>query len=309
VTLLEDHGYSDLLTVYNCIIEGMGAGSAPRFRYQKLGEPEDSQISARGEKNYGKNGAKFQLDTLSTNISDIVGILDDDACLLGPVRPLDIFTENGTIIVRGTKGREFDEYEQWVENIGLPWTGHFMTDFPVIWWKDMLPDIRSWMVKSAFGIEHDGSIDDQWSAAYAELFARAGHPSEYNVILNFAAQSNKWNSKYAFQIRRQAVPSSPIRALAMHQHRMGCPGEAALERLRHDGVPWYKILQNYPQDLCYGYDQNGDNFTWSSWGFCKGLTDASMHPLNNALIEVASQFTNNISGWKSCWLAGEEQSL
>ena len=82
-----------------------------------------------------------------------------------------------------------------------------MIDFPVYIWRDMLPDFRAYVTKVAFPSSSapHGDFDAFWRAC-RHLQDKAGwEPSEYTNLLQYAWESPKWRSRYAFQVAFQIV--------------------------------------------------------------------------------------------------------
>lgn len=203
---------------------------------------------------YAKNSWKFWLDEYE-NVAPVIAILDDDACLVDHFVPADVLDAHGKIIQHGihVNGGAF---VNWVSDIHLPFLAHFMTEFPVYIWRDMLPDLRAWMVKEGVNEEISSNATRakaQFWRAYANLFNRGhGHKSEFNLIHNWAAADERWKNKYRYRI----APQKLSLGTSFHQHRMGCAGKEHLSQ-RHTtgGVErtWREHLLFYPNTVNYHF--------------------------------------------------------
>ena len=134
----------------------------------------------------------------------------------------------GKVVARGILQKD-QTWARWIHDIGLPWVGNFMTDFPVFWWRDMLPDMREWMIRKASGrppSEDTAVMRDQFWRAYQKLFRETpgGHSCEYCILLNFAHASDKWRGRYDWRV----APHRISMGMSLHQHTCGCPRKQEL---------------------------------------------------------------------------------
>ena len=163
----------------------------------------------------------------------------DDDCSRFPCHYLCEDPATGKIIARGIMQKD-QSWARWVRDIGLPWIGNFMTDFPVFWWRDMLPDMRKWMVKHTTGekmSENPVEAKDQFWRAYQKLFRETpgGHSCEYCILLNFAHSSDKWRDRYEWRI----APDKISMGMSLHQHRCGCPRKAEIPNSLREVLLFY----------------------------------------------------------------------
>ena len=166
----------------------------------------------------------------SNSSADIFVILDDDSCLLDNIRYSDIISDN-KLRVRGlarvTRYNSLNVYERAISyGLDLEPIGHFMTDFPLPIWRDMLPDLRDWLVKLALNetLDTRAPVNDQISTVREAMLAidKRGHYgafSEFNVIYHFAYYSTKWHHRYDWLI----APNRVAVGLSTHEHKVGCP--------------------------------------------------------------------------------------
>lgn len=219
-----------------------------------------------------KNNWKFFLDGVPGD-ADILAIIDDDSCLIDSFVPDDILTPDGKIIVHGFKDWTHNpQWEHWItDQVGLPYSGHYMSDFPMFVWRDMLPDLRAWMVQQAFGHPMDTAnashaLDQFWHA-YAKLFKRRDGTSEYNLIFNFARFSPKWKSRYDWRL----APRRLSLGLTLHQHIKGCPRKWELDQIETEfGTPLRDLYLFFPYNLLGRYHPHNVKgraglFAHSSW--------------------------------------------
>jgi len=222
---------------------------------------------------YAKNSWKFWLDEYE-NVAPVIAILDDDACLVDHFVPADVLDAQGRIIQHGihvsvpadaldAQGKIIQHgihvsggaYVNWVTDIHLSFLAHFMTEFPVYIWRDMLPDLRAWMVKEGVNEEISPNVTRakaQFWRAYGNLFDRGqGHKSEFNLIHNWAAADEKWKHKYSYRI----APQNLSLGTSFHQHKSGCAGKKHLSQ-RHTGDvkrSWREHLLFYPNTVNYHF--------------------------------------------------------
>lgn len=177
-----------------------------------------------------KNSWKFLLDRKTD--ADVLALFDDDACLLTHFVPED-WVVDGKLIVHGTDGGMGEwRADNWIEWLGLQNGGYFMTDFPVLIWREMLADLRKWMVKRALNetlsFDPDTETDQTWRA-FQVLFQQHfdwALTSEFNLIMNFAYTSPKWRSRYNWRV----VPHGALSlGIAVHSKR-GCPPDAMFDQ-------------------------------------------------------------------------------
>ena len=152
-------------------------------------------------------------------------------------------------------------WARWIKDIGLPWVGNFMTDFPVFWWRDMLPDMREWMVRKTLGAKMSDNrkkARDEFWRAYQKLFRETpgGHSCEYCILLNFAHSSDKWRDRYDWRV----APSAISLGMSLHQHGCGCPRKAEVPNSLRE------VLLFYPYALRTHFDRSVKrNFRTSDW--------------------------------------------
>ena len=206
---------------------------------------------------YAKNSWKFWLDEYA-NVAPVIAILDDDACLVDHIVPADVLDGQGRIIQHGIqlRGGGGGDYAAWMSDIHLPCLAHFMTEFPVYFWRDMLPDLRAWMVKE--GVNETISLNatrakEQFWRAYANLFNRGGHKSEFNLIHNWAAADEKWKHNYSYRI----APQNLSLGTSFHQHKPGCASKKHLSQ-RYDADivarTWREHLLFYPNTANHAFE-------------------------------------------------------
>ena len=212
---------------------------------------------------FTKNHWKFWLDEIVPPAPDgrdrVIAIIDDDSCLVDHFVADDIVNPvTGQLVAHGLhvdkhgyhlanhnpKARNrLDSWAKWTLDIGLPWWGNFMTDFPVFFWREMLPDLRTWMIES--GLRKTMSSDpeqiktDFWKV-YQKYFrdTPGGHYCEFCLILNYAYMSLKWRERYEWRL----APTNISLGMSLHQHLPGCPTREQLSKLREQ-------LLYYPLNL------------------------------------------------------------
>mmetsp|Transcript_6899 Transcript_6899/g.7881 ORF Transcript_6899/g.7881 Transcript_6899/m.7881 type:complete len:209 (+) Transcript_6899:33-659(+) len=185
---------------------------------------------------------KFDLHKRSN--SSIVGVIDDDACLLKTLLPRDILNPQGKIIVRAMKGA--DQWHQVNYKVGLGYVGNFMTDFPVFWWSEMMNDMESWAEEKFPFLKERAKANGHnimWN--FIKHLYTLGVPSKFNVIFNWAYDSPKWHDKYEWRIS----PDNFTMPGSLHVHNYGgCPD---INDNFHFGID--QLL--YPFNLQYYYQK------------------------------------------------------
>ena len=107
--------------------------------------------------------------------ADIIAIVDDDACLLDHFVLDDIVDpRTGKLIAHGVAGQsESWKDTQGVRALNLTYVANFMTDFPVFVWREMLPDLRAWLI--AQGTDGKQNVDipfwQAWVGICKKVFA------------------------------------------------------------------------------------------------------------------------------------------
>jgi hypothetical protein len=231
---------------------------------------------------FRQNAWKFFLDKHSD--ADIFAVIDDDSCLLDSVRHTDLLTSSAAaaaaaasaegqqlprLIVHGLEtppntvvpsGHKY--FTQFVPKaMGMAFKAHFMTDFPISFWRDMLPDFRSWAVNHTLNESLHSSIDTQHDqlARALELMSHEGGLSEFNLLFHFAYFDEKWHDRYDWRL----APSRLSVGLSTHEHTMGCPPTWTNDRVMKmesrsgnggASVPPSEYLF-YPYNLIIGHSQ------------------------------------------------------
>ena len=132
---------------------------------------------------------KYVLDWHSE--AELLGVLDDDACLLDHVIRGDLMTCSDKIIVRGVRfERRPIKTKHEVSNgfLGIDSDVNYMVDFPVIFWRGHLEAFRRHVVRHV--LQEDYSPQNWWRAV-AELLRRGWRPSEYSNLMGFAMQRSR----------------------------------------------------------------------------------------------------------------------
>jgi hypothetical protein len=171
---------------------------------------------------YAKNHWKFFLDHYSN--AKIIAIVDDDACLLTKLGKDDLLNERGQLIARGLGDEVSPHYRRFIVDV-LKWTyiGDFMTDFPVFFFQDMLPDLREAMIAA---VPNATEFEPALRWLIQQSHPRIRKFSEFAIILNFAYHSEKWRSRYDWQIIQPSVgilstAGSEVLGMSTHQHGTG----------------------------------------------------------------------------------------
>ena len=217
---------------------------------------------------FTKNHWKFWLDEIippDPNGDDrVIAIIDDDACLIDHFVPDDIVNPiTGRLIAHGLhidrhgyhlgekdpkKRTELDSWARWTLAIGLPWWGNFMTDFPVFFWREMLPDLRRWMIehglRKTMPTDYDQVKSDFWKV-YQKFFRDTpGHYCEFCLLLNYAYMDPKWRDRHDWRL----APTNVSLGMSLHQHtHWGVSGCPTREQLLHNKL--YESLLYYPYNL------------------------------------------------------------
>ena len=161
---------------------------------------------------------KYVLDWHSE--AELLGVLDDDACLLDHVLRGDLMTCSDKIIVRGVRFEQRPiktKHEASNAFLGISSDVNFMVDFPVIFWRGHLEAFRRHVVRHV--LQEDYSPQNWWRAV-ADLLRRGWRPSEYSNLMGFALQSPEWRSKYDFQV----VPNHQRPVMGVASHKLGTCG-------------------------------------------------------------------------------------
>jgi hypothetical protein len=252
--MMMDKSYSSTTDAWDFMLCLNNTNYAPKF--DVISSAEDNVAAdAGGTKNFWK----FFLDQQCSSDDDVLVVFDDDSCLIDHVALTDIYDPaTKKLVVHGLSvyaDAVLLDFKKWIGSINLAWRGHFMTDFPVVWWCGMLKDLRAWMIKEALNedVSDDMSTTQFWKA-YQTLFKRGGHGSEFNLILNFAANSAKWKSRYDFRI----APQKKSIGLTLHQHVAGCPFKDQIAGFR-------KTLLHYPNGLLTHWNDRNQTFQKARW--------------------------------------------
>ena len=165
---------------------------------------------------------KYVLDLHSE--AELLGVLDDDACLLDHVIRGDLMTCSDKIIVRGVRfERRPIKTKHEVSNgflgissdvnfmvpllcssalqsgvsrgstrsrvsLGDRWLISTQVDFPVVFWRGHLEAFRRHVVRHV--LREDYSVETWWRAV-AQLLRRGWRPSEYSNLMGFAMQRSR----------------------------------------------------------------------------------------------------------------------
>ena len=132
---------------------------------------------------------KYVLDWHSE--AELLGVLDDDACLLDHVIRGDLMTCDDRIVVRGVRfERRPIKTKHEVSNgfLGISSDVNFMVDFPVVFWRGHLEAFRRHVVRHV--LQEDYSVENWWRAV-AQLLRQGWRPSEYSNLMGFAMQRSR----------------------------------------------------------------------------------------------------------------------
>ena len=158
---------------------------------------------------------KYVLDWHSE--AELLGVLDDDACLLDHVIRGDLMTCSDKIIVRGVRfERRPIKTKHEISNsfLGIDSDVNYMVDFPVIFWRGHLEAFRRHVVRHV--LQEDYSVENWWRAV-SQLLKKGWRPSEYSNLMGFAMQSAEWRARYDFQI----VPNHQRPVMGVASHKLG----------------------------------------------------------------------------------------
>jgi hypothetical protein len=236
---------------------------------------------------FRQNAWKFFLDTHSD--ADIFAVIDDDSCLLDSVRHTDLLTSSASaggqqlpprLIVHGLETppntvvpNGHKTFTQFVPKaMGMAFKAHFMTDFPISFWREMLPDFRAWAVSHTLNETLHPSIDAQHDqlARALESMSRQGGLSEFNLIFHFAYFDEKWHDRYDWRL----APSRLSVGLSTHEHATGCPptwtNDDRVMKMESTSGNGASLLPSeylfYPYNLILGHSQrHAGSFRSVNW--------------------------------------------
>lgn len=177
---------------------------------------------------------KFTVDKYTP--APAVAIFDDDACLFTQVVRRHL-VEDGKLINRGLRMEGVEANGRWKKAtefvLGKKQVADFMTDFPVLLWRDMLPELRSHIInrfKDEAAIDTNLPEEAQLSRALHFISTHA-QLSEFNLMMNYAWNTPSWKDRYQwhFAPSQDLMPGykagevKPIPAFSLHNHQRGCP--------------------------------------------------------------------------------------
>jgi hypothetical protein len=168
---------------------------------------------------------KYVLDWHSDAL--LLGVLDDDACLLDHVLRGDVVSCANRVVVRGvrfTRRRVKTKHEVSNGFLGIASDVNFMVDFPVVFHRGHLEAFRRHVVRHVL---HADYSPRNWWRSVADLLKRGWRPSEYSNLMGFALVSARWRERYDFQI----VPNHQRPVMGVASHKLGACA-VPLETLR-----------------------------------------------------------------------------
>jgi hypothetical protein len=191
----------------------------------------------------------------------LVAFMDDDSCFTRTVHHEDV-SECGKVVMRGTntetslQGRDALTRGLWGRNA----TAQFMTDFPVVVWTSMLPDLRAFVIEKIIGsdaVSKFANANDAFTQAMLELQKRYGFFDEFSLLYHFGLYDAKWQSRYIPKIVPYAVDgdgtrsgniAAPVAAFSIHSSgSVNCPS-------RKDLLPLAYAV--YPRNVGTGFFPN-----------------------------------------------------
>jgi hypothetical protein len=207
--------------------------------------------------------------------SPVIALSDDDACFSRTVTYED-FLENGKVVARGlntelhrlnSKDLPLIQHLYQQESIA-----NFMVDFPVAIWKDMLPDLRSFLIKKELGLDMPSNLlqtgklnvnmsfeKEMFVKAMERLWAECPLFDEFGLLYHFAWFSADWHDKYAWRFAPYDVHghlAGPVHSCSVHQ--MFADRESKAKECPKKGTPLPRDLSLYPST--YGMYWNGSAY-------------------------------------------------
>jgi hypothetical protein len=170
--------------------------------------------------------------------SPIIAFMDDDSCFTRTVTREDI-VQGGRVIARGINTPEMLNFGKVASVVRYLWNDKrkpiagFMTDFPVTVWRDMLPDLRRFVVQHEFpqaktiGMTRQREKElftaafDKLVAAMEKVWTHTWMFDEFSLLMHFAYFSPKWKDRYMWNLAPHDINtgsiSQPIPAFSIHQ--------------------------------------------------------------------------------------------
>lgn len=203
--------------------------------------------------------------------SEVIAFMDDDACFTRTVTHEDI-VQDGKVIARGINTPEMLAFDKVKAVVNYLWgrepVAGFMTDFPVTVWRDMLADVRAFVIQHEFPHERLQAMTRQreidlfttaiWNMVAAmEKIMRVVQFDEFSLLLHFAYFSPKWRNLYKWNFAPTDINgaiSKPIPAFSIHSMFGAIDQQSTATTCPQSNVPAPDRLLMYPANYGMYYD-------------------------------------------------------